>query len=85
MAVLRAVENKRALAGATVAGITGFVDEVGRPYDLSEENDQTTVGVVPAGSELTIYTRFGDWLVGFCAICTVLCLIAAAMKGSPSQ
>jgi apolipoprotein N-acyltransferase len=85
MAVLRAVENKRALAGATVAGITGFVDEVGRPYDLSEENDQTTVGVVTAGSELTIYTRFGDWLVGFCAICTVLCLIAAAMKGSPSQ
>jgi apolipoprotein N-acyltransferase len=77
MAVLRAVENKRALARATMAGVTGFVDEVGRPFHLSEKNDTVTTGIIPLRNELTLYTRFGDWFVLFCAIYSAVFVIAA--------
>ena len=75
MAVLRAVENKRAMARATMAGVTGFVDEVGRPFLLSGGSDTVTSGIVPVRSELTIYTRFGDWFVLLCALYSAVCLI----------
>jgi apolipoprotein N-acyltransferase len=77
MAVLRAVENKRPLARATMAGVTGFVDEVGRPFHLSDENDTVTTGIIPLRNELTVYTRFGDWFVLLCAIYSAAFLIAA--------
>ena len=83
MAVLRAVENKRALARATMAGLTGFVDEVGHPSDLSNRSDTVTVGMVPIRDELTIYTRFGDWFVLLCAIYSAACLLAAMRELYP--
>jgi apolipoprotein N-acyltransferase len=78
MAVMRAVENKRALARATMDGITGFVDPIGHPYNLSHEADGVTLGTVAVNRELTIYTRYGDWFVLLCAIYSTLCLMAAA-------
>jgi apolipoprotein N-acyltransferase len=77
MAVLRAVENKRALARATMAGVTGFVDAVGRPFHLSGGSETVTSGIVPVRSELTVYTRFGDWFVLLCAIYSAVCLMVA--------
>src|SRR5260370_12522784 len=65
MAVMRAVENKRALARATAAGITGFVDPVGSTY-LSSQSEGVRLLVVPLRDELTFYTRFGDWFVVVC-------------------
>lgn len=77
MAVMRAVENKRALARATMDGITGFVDPVGRPYNISNEAEGVTLGAVAVSRELTVYTRYGDWFVLLCAIHSTLCLMAA--------
>ena len=77
MAVLRAVENKRGLARATMAGITGFVDPVGRPFHLTDRSDIVTLGTLSLSSEKTVYTRFGDWFVLLCALYSVTCLIVA--------
>jgi len=77
MAILRAVENKRALARATMAGVTGFVDQVGRPFHLSEGSDTVTSGIIAVPGNLTIYTRFGDWFVLLCSLYSAVWLIIA--------
>jgi apolipoprotein N-acyltransferase len=73
MAVMRAVENKRALARVTAAGITGFVDPVGGTHLLSRDEGVSLLAV-PLRNELTIYTRFGDWFVVACLLISMLSL-----------
>jgi apolipoprotein N-acyltransferase len=73
MAIMRAVENKRALARVTAAGITGLVDPVGSTHLLSR-SEGVRVVAVPLGDELTIYTRFGDWFVVACLLFSTLSL-----------
>jgi apolipoprotein N-acyltransferase len=73
MAVMRAVENKRALARVTAAGITGFVDPVGSTHLLSQ-SEGVMLLAVPLRDELTIYTRFGDWFVVVCLLFSLLSL-----------
>jgi apolipoprotein N-acyltransferase len=77
MAVLRAVENKRSLVRATMAGLTGFVDPVGRQSHLSDSSDVVTLGTVSLTSGTTVYTRFGDWFVLLCALYSLVCLKVA--------
>jgi apolipoprotein N-acyltransferase len=66
MAVFRAVENRRFLARAATAGVSGFIDPFGRPYQLSARQEGVTPGAVFPRHELTIYTRYGDWFVFLC-------------------
>jgi len=73
MAVMRAVENKRALARVTAAGISGFVDPVGGTHLLSRDEGVRLLAV-PLRDELTIYTRFGDWFVVACLLFSMLSL-----------
>jgi apolipoprotein N-acyltransferase len=73
MAVMRAVENKRALARVTAAGITGFVDPVGSTH-LSSRSEGVRLLAIPLRNELTIYTRFGDWFVVACLLLSMLSL-----------
>ena len=75
LAVLRAVENRRALARAANTGISGFVDPVGRvldPTPLMEE--AAVVSELPLLDTRTVYTRFGDV---FAAACLIISLAAA--------
>ncbi|MGH7964046.1 MAG: apolipoprotein N-acyltransferase, partial [Candidatus Binatia bacterium] len=65
MAVFRAVENRRYLARAATAGISGFVDPTGRPVQLSTE-EGTMLGAVIPRQEVTVYTRYGDWFAWAC-------------------
>jgi len=67
LAVLRAVENRRALARAANTGISGFVDPAGRvlgPTRLMEE--ATAVRDLPLLDAATVYTRYGDIFAGVC-------------------
>ena len=80
MAAFRAIENRRAIARATMAGVTGFIDELGRPVVSTQGSDTVTSGTVPLRDQMTIYTRFGDWFVVLCAIVAGLCLIATIWK-----
>jgi apolipoprotein N-acyltransferase len=62
-ALLRAIENRRWIARCAVGGISCFIDPYGRTYDKTELFTKTTiVSEIGRSSELTFYTRHGDWL-----------------------
>lgn len=61
--VLRAIENRRAVARCANNGISCFIDPYGRVTD--ETGLYTRAGIVkelPLRGDLTFYTRHGDWL-----------------------
>jgi apolipoprotein N-acyltransferase len=61
MTVLRAVENRRALARAANTGISGFIDPVGRILTSTPLLQEAAVTqTVPLIHKKTFYTRFGD-------------------------
>lgn len=67
LAVLRAVENRRALVRAANTGISGFIDPAGRvldPTPLMEE--AAVVRELPLLDTSTVYTRFGDIFAAAC-------------------
>lgn len=79
MSVLRAVENKRYLLRAASTGISCIIDPHGRVVNQSSVDEKTIVkGEVSPISDLTIYTRFGDWFV---YLCIVISLGAFLIRG----
>ncbi|HVN91008.1 MAG TPA: apolipoprotein N-acyltransferase [Candidatus Binataceae bacterium] len=82
MAAVRAVENRRSLARATMAGINGFVDPTGRIYALSRAPEGVNIAPVTTNTELTVYTRYGDWFVALCAAFSIGCLIQGFSRRS---
>ena len=62
----RAVENKRFLVRPATAGVSGFVDPVGRPSHLSTEKDQVVWGKIIPHHERTVYAQYGDWFAWAC-------------------
>jgi len=78
MAVFRAVENRRYLVRATTAGISGFVDPLGRSYQLSVGKEGVVLGEVFPRNELTVYAQYGDWFVLTCAGFVLIALMSAA-------
>ncbi|HTS00278.1 MAG TPA: apolipoprotein N-acyltransferase [Bacteroidota bacterium] len=79
-AVFRAVENRRWIARCAVGGISCFIDPYGRSYDDTELFTQRTIArTIAASTDLTFYTRHGDWL-GMCALLGA-CMCAAAVAG----
>jgi apolipoprotein N-acyltransferase len=77
MATIRAVENRRPVARATMAGINGLVDPAGRIYDRSQAPDSVSIARLEPRAELTVYTRYGDWFVALCAAFSLVCLLYA--------
>jgi len=74
-AILRAIENRRAIARAANTGISCFIDPYGVIRAETEENVRTSLtGSVELRDDLTLYTRWGDWW-------PQLCLIVAAAMG----
>jgi apolipoprotein N-acyltransferase len=78
MTVFRAVENKRTLIRAAIAGVSGFVDPVGRSLATSSEPEGVLMEHVPLQRELTLYTRYGDW---FPVSCTGIALLSLLLGG----
>jgi apolipoprotein N-acyltransferase len=66
MSVFRAVETRRYLVRAATAGISGFVDPLGRPYHLSAEREGVVLGEISPRQEMTVYARSGDWFAVSC-------------------
>ncbi len=61
--VLRAVENRRAVARCANNGISCFIDPYGRVRQETALYTRTgIIGIVPLIEEQTFYTRYGDWL-----------------------
>ncbi len=84
MARVRAVENRRWLLRGTNNGYTVVVDPYGR-YTARMEPDKRGVLSADYGfrSDLTLYTRWGDWLAWLCVAGTVFWLIVGARHAMP--
>ena len=81
-AVLRAVENRRAIARSANNGVSCFIDPYGYVSQETELYTRTGIsGPVQLRNELTFYTRFGDWLPMSCAALMLLMILAAAIRG----
>jgi apolipoprotein N-acyltransferase len=62
-AVLRAIENRRAVARCANNGISCFIDPYGRVFNKTALFTRTgIVRDMPLRRDRTLYTRFGDWL-----------------------
>lgn len=61
--VLRAVENRRAVARCANNGISCFIDPYGRVRQKTTMYTRTGItGTIPLINERTFYTKHGDWL-----------------------
>lgn len=75
---VRAVENRRWLLRDTNTGYTVDVDPYGRIVARLQPFTRAELDAPYAfRSDLTPYTRFGDWLAWLCGLATILLLVAA--------
>jgi apolipoprotein N-acyltransferase len=75
-ALLRAIETRRAIARAANTGISCFIDPYGHIISETDEGEATTLtSAIEPRSDMTLYTRWGDWWPQFCLA------IAALMAG----
>jgi apolipoprotein N-acyltransferase len=80
MARMRAIENHRWVLRSTNTGITASIDPLGRVVSSAPRNLRTAVNVPYAmESEITFYTRYGDW---FAFACAIISLSAAFVRFS---
>lgn len=69
MLTFRAIEHRIPFARAANTGISGFVDTRGRViYETALFNEATATATLALREETTLYTRFGDFFVVFCAM-----------------
>ena len=76
MVRMRAIENQRWVLRATDTGITVSIDPYGRVVSRALQHTRTTLEA-PFGleSDLTFYTRHGDWFAWGCAIISLLAFV----------
>ena len=74
--IFRAIENRRFLVRAANTGVSAFIDRRGKVYTtLSDEKERKTfisgfqaADVYSITKGLTVYTRFGNYFIGFCLL-----------------
>lgn len=76
--ILRAVENRRWIARCALGGFSCFIDPYGRIYDETPLFERAVISRdVPRRSELTFYTRYGEWLPLLSLFLSALLLLGA--------
>ncbi len=76
--VLRAMENRRAVARCANNGISCFIDPLGHVRAETALYARGTIcESIPVTSVTTVYTRLGDWPALLCVLITLGLLIAA--------
>jgi apolipoprotein N-acyltransferase len=80
-AVLRAIENRRAIARSANNGISCFISPYGEISQETELYSQRFIaGTVALRSDLTIYSRYGDWLPIACSIIAALLYLNVLLR-----
>lgn len=75
--VMRAIETRMGVARAANSGISQFVDPLGRPYNSTRlETDTTVADVVTTTDVRTVYVRLGDWVGWLVLAGSALCGVA---------
>lgn len=73
----RAIENRAPIARSVNTGISGFIDSMGRPYDvIPPDQEGTSIGALRLDTRTTLYTRIGDAFAFTCAGVTALLALA---------
>ena len=81
MAIFRAVENRRSMVRSTASGQTCAVDPNGKILAMAEPFDEVwLVSEVPLLNQLTLYTRFGDYLGKFFVLAAFIVLISGVIS-----
>jgi apolipoprotein N-acyltransferase len=81
MAIFRAVENRRSMLRVANTGITGIILPSGEVVSRTGLFTRETLsGEVPLVSELTFYTRYGDFFAYACVLISALILVSASLK-----
>jgi apolipoprotein N-acyltransferase len=76
MVRMRAIENRRWIVRSTNTGITAAIDPYGRVTETIPRHLRTSVQVAFGyRSDLTFYSRYGDWFAWLCALVTSALLI----------
>jgi apolipoprotein N-acyltransferase len=76
--VLRAIENRRWIVQCANGGISCFIDPFGHILHPTKMFTQTVLAeTIEPGTELTFYSRHGDWLAELCGVLSLFCLAAA--------
>ena len=82
LAVLRAVENRVAIARCATSGVSLFIDRYGRTRERTELGSvDVRTGEVGLGGPPTLYTRFGDWFAAANLMVAVLLVAGAWWTG----
>jgi apolipoprotein N-acyltransferase len=81
---MRAAETGRPVLHASVSGITGVIDRDGDVVDRTKlfRNEAVTTEVVTATGE-TPFVRYGEWVVGGCALGLLVAAIVGRLRASP--
>jgi apolipoprotein N-acyltransferase len=83
---LRAVEHRVAIARSANTGVSAFVEPTGRIGPLLPLLERGVLRrPIPLRGEATLYTRFGDWLVGACAALGAAAVALALFRRSPAS
>lgn len=68
-AIFRSIENRRWMARCALGGISCYIDPFGRVYDATDLFTEATLSrTIGRSSELTFYTRHGDWVGSGCLL-----------------
>jgi apolipoprotein N-acyltransferase len=78
IAIMRAVENRRWVVQCANGGISCYIDPYGK---IIQESDMYTKIIlsqkIEPRTEITFYTRYGDWLAEVCIVITLFFIMAA--------
>ncbi|PCG20173.1 apolipoprotein N-acyltransferase [Brachyspira sp. G79] len=81
MSIFRAVENRRDIVHNGNSGVTGHISSTGKIIStLPFWKPDYMVANVALNSDITIYTRFGEWFVFLCFIGILVLLFFATAK-----
>ena len=81
IAVLRAVENRRWVVRCANGGISCFIDPVGRMYDRTQMYTEASIArSIEPRTELTFYSRHGDWLPRIAAMVSAFMLAGSFLQ-----
>ncbi len=80
-ASFRAIENRRWVVQSANGGISVLVDPIGIVHASTKMYTRTRlIGEVVPSTEMTFYTKHGDWFAQLCLFCSALFLIITSVK-----
>jgi apolipoprotein N-acyltransferase len=86
LALLRTVENRRAMVRCAATGVSCFISPTGKVLDSLPMGVQgELVAEVPRLHRLTLYTRFGEWFSWLCVVATAIVLTKTTGMRRPTN